>query len=437
MGLPNTLAMLVLLVPVGPQDRDTLVRNDREQYGAGDDWIYNDLERGLAEAKSADKPLMVVFRCIPCEACKQFDEDVARRDPVVREVMDRFVRVRIVQMNRVDLARFRFDFDQSFAIVFLSPDGTLLGRYGTRSSRPEAQDMALEGLRSAMGGALELDAAGDAVKAALAGKQAQPDDGIGSPEDMPLLAGRYPPLIDYEGATARSCLHCHQVAEGFRTTAREQDRLTDREIYPYPDPEVIGLTFDPRGRARVARVRPGSEADAAGIRAGDVIEQLDGQALISVADVQWVLDRAPTDATSLAAAVRREDQGLTVIIGLPEGWRRRGDLSWRASAWDMRKSALGGMRLERLLRAERRELGLPEDGMALRAGHVGEYDDHARAKEAGLQAGDVIVGVDGDHSDRTESDLLASGFRSKRPGESLRVEYLRGTGRHEATIRLP
>lgn len=32
---------------------------------ATDGWIYNDLDKGFAEAKAAGKPLMVVLRCIP------------------------------------------------------------------------------------------------------------------------------------------------------------------------------------------------------------------------------------------------------------------------------------------------------------------------------------------------------------------------------------
>lgn len=419
------------------QDRDTLVRADRDRYGSGDAWIYNDLDRAMTEAKTAKKPILVVFRCIPCEACKQFDEDVARRDPVVREIMDRFVRVRIVQMNRVDLSRFRFDFDQSFAVVFLYPDGRVLGRYGTRSARPEPRDMALEGLRSAMEGALELFEAGDAVRDALAGKQVSAADGVRSPEDLPHVAGRYPPLIDYEGATARSCLHCHQLAEAFRGKARDGEMISDEAIYPYPDPDAIGLRFDPNGRARVASVAPVSVADKAGLLAGDELISLAGQPLVSVADVQWVLHQTPSGPQVLLSEVRRGEETMTVPLNLDTEWRRRGDLSWRASAWDLRRLALGGMKLESLLRAERRRLGIADDKLALRAAHVGQYDDHARAKEAGLVAGDVIIAVDGDDSSRTESDLLAEGLRRKQPGDRLEVDYLRDGQRRKASIRLP
>ncbi len=47
------------------QDRRTQVLNDRKAVEAAGDWIYNDLERGRAEARKTGKPMLVVFRCIP------------------------------------------------------------------------------------------------------------------------------------------------------------------------------------------------------------------------------------------------------------------------------------------------------------------------------------------------------------------------------------
>ena len=37
-----------------------------------------------------------------------------------------------------------------------------------------------------------------------------------------------------------------------------------------------------------------------------------------------------------------------MTLTLPPGWRRAGDLSWRASSWGLRRSALGGLLLEDL-----------------------------------------------------------------------------------------
>src|SRR4051794_30944408 len=101
------LSLIVSLVAAGPlpaPDRDTKVRNDKKAFEASRDWIYNDLGEGVRAAKAADKPLFVVLRCIPCEACQEFDDDVARRDPIIADLLDRYVCVRIVQANTLDLA---------------------------------------------------------------------------------------------------------------------------------------------------------------------------------------------------------------------------------------------------------------------------------------------------------------------------------------------
>ena len=42
------------------------------------DWIDNELPEGVQAAKGENKPLVVVFRCIPCEACLESDDDVER-----------------------------------------------------------------------------------------------------------------------------------------------------------------------------------------------------------------------------------------------------------------------------------------------------------------------------------------------------------------------
>ena len=56
----------------------------------------------------------------------------------MKALMDQFVCVRLVQANRLDLTKFQFDYDLTFSVFFMNPDGTIYGRYGTRSSRKEA-----------------------------------------------------------------------------------------------------------------------------------------------------------------------------------------------------------------------------------------------------------------------------------------------------------
>jgi serine protease Do len=64
-GLFVAALLLFGVAPLGAQDRDTKVRNDREFVQELGGWVYNDLDAGLAEAKKTGKPLFVVIRCIP------------------------------------------------------------------------------------------------------------------------------------------------------------------------------------------------------------------------------------------------------------------------------------------------------------------------------------------------------------------------------------
>src|SRR5262245_40965952 len=150
------LAVVMLLSsPCLSQDRPTKVRNDRQHVESEGFWIYNDLPRGIREAEESKKPLLVVFRCIPCEACAKLDERVVERDPVIQDLLAQFVCVRIVHANGMDLSLFQFDYDQSWAAFFLNPDLTIYGRYGTRSHQTESDyDVSLEGFADSMSAAL-------------------------------------------------------------------------------------------------------------------------------------------------------------------------------------------------------------------------------------------------------------------------------------------
>ncbi len=417
------LGLLLLATQATAQDRDAKVRNDRKAFVASQDWIYNDLSEGVRAATAADKPLLVVFRCIPCEACQEFDDDVARRDPIIRDLLDEFVCVRIVQANTIDLTRFQHDFDQSFAAYLMNPDLTIYGRFGTRSGRPEHEDISLEGLRKAMQAALRMHRDYPGVKPSLAGKQVK-QARFKTPRDYPSLSGKYGETIDYEGKAAKSCMHCHQVREAERLVYRSaREPVPDEVLFPYPDPAVLGLKMDPRAMATVEWVTPVSIAGKAGLEDGDEIVILAGQPLLSIADLQWVLHGAPASA-KLKAQVRRGGKLADLTLDLPRGWRR-GDISWRATTWDLRRMGLGGLKLAEIDAEGRDRAKLSNKSMALRVEHVGEYGEHAVAKRAGFLTGDIIVSFDGLTSRKSESELLAYALQEKRPGDEVDVTVLR------------
>jgi len=407
------------------QDRRTKVLEDRAEVEADGYWIYNDLPRGIEEAKKTGKPLLVVFRCLPCEACAQLDSDVVERDPLVRLLLDRFVCVRIVHANGMDLAQFDFDYDQSLAAFLMNADKTLYGRYGTRSHQTESdQDVSLEGFAAALEAALELHRGYPANRAQLVAKRGGPQE-FPVPEQSPAWQGKYADKIDYEGKVVQSCLHCHQVGEAKRLFYRDQGQpIPDKVLFPYPHPKIVGLQMNPKAAARVREVTPDSPAAKAGFQAGDRIIELAGQPLISTADLQWVLHNAADEAT-LPAVVARDGQQVALEFALPAGWRRAGDISWRATSWDLRRLADGGILFEELSDDERKAAGIEPGKLALRAKHVGEYGEHAAAKNAGFRNGDILVELNGQTDRLRETDLLARLVNERKPGDKVPAVVLR------------
>ncbi|MAS93203.1 MAG: hypothetical protein CMO55_08405 [Verrucomicrobiales bacterium] len=49
----------------GKKTRDEMVIEDRVDLKGNSDWIYNDIETAKDAARQANKPLLIVFRCIP------------------------------------------------------------------------------------------------------------------------------------------------------------------------------------------------------------------------------------------------------------------------------------------------------------------------------------------------------------------------------------
>ena len=433
------LAALALAPTVAQErkTRDMLVREDRANVEGDGFWIYNDLPAALGKAKETGKPLLVVFRCIPCDACAKLDADIVERDPQVRELLQKFVCLRIVHANHLDLALFQFDYDQSFAAFFMHADKTIYGRYGTRSHQTKSEDdVSLEGFTKALTAALELHKSYPGNASSLAGKSSQDKPAHAVPEQYSQLRGKYTGKLDYEGKVAQSCIHCHQVGEAQRHEFRAAGKpLPDKLLFPYPHPKTFGLVMDPKEKATVKRIVTGSQAERDGFQAGDEIVSLARQPLLSLADIQWVLHNAPAEG-KLPAVVRRKGQTRSVErqLALEKGWRQLGDLSWRSTSWSLRRMTTGGMVLEDVSEDARRKAGLAADALALRVRYLGQYGPHAAAKQAGFRVGDVILSVGGRAEPMRETDLFAL-LVQKKANEQVPFIVLREGKRQELTLR--
>jgi serine protease Do len=419
--------VLVLALPAAAQNpRDKKVLDDRKKVEAAGYWIYNDLPKAFDEAKKSGKPMVVIFRCIPCVECVKLDDDLVDTNRVLRPLLDRYVRARVVSTNGLDLSLFAYDYDQSFACFLLNADGTIYGRFGTRSHRTNwVGDVSIEGLAKALEAGLALHAGYPKNKSSLAAKRG-PAPAFPTPEKFPMLRDRYGPKLDYKAPTvSRTCIHCHQIGDAIKNYHREKkEPLPDTVLFPYPHPKAQGLILDPREKTKVLKVEPGSPAEKTGFRAGDDIRAMNGQPLLSIADVQWVLHWTPGTGGTIKVELVRDGRKQELTWVLAKGWRQRDDLSWRSSSWGLRRMATGGMRLEEIAPGDR-PAGTTKDGMALLVKHVGQYGPHAAAKNAGFRVGDVIVSFDGKTDLTRETDVLAHALTARKPGERVKVKLVR------------
>src|SRR5256885_10087136 len=171
-GLWLVVSALVFSLPGAEvKPRDAAVRKDRDTVGSGSRWIYNDYRRGFAEAKRTGKPLLVVLRCVPCQACAGIDAAVLLEETDLAPLLDQFVLVRVIDANTLDLKLFQFDYDLSFSALFFNGDGTIYGRYGSWRHQKDPQVKTTADLKRALEGALAIHKGYPANKAALAGKQ--------------------------------------------------------------------------------------------------------------------------------------------------------------------------------------------------------------------------------------------------------------------------
>ena len=349
------------------------------------------------------------------------------------------MRVRVVQGNGMDLSLFQFDYDLTFAVFFMNADKTIYGRFGTRAEYENAaKDISIDGFKLALEGALALHEGYPENKTALAAKTG-PEPLKKTPEAFPALL-QYTATLNFNQSVDRQCIHCHQIGEAQREIHwYDRKSIPDEVLYPFPMPDVLGLHFSPKHRAKISKIVSGSSAEQDGFRRADEILTLNGQPIISVADVQWVLHRAPEN-TTLPATVDRHGKEINLTLTLNPGWRKGSNISWRTTTGELRLVALGGMVLQDLSDTERQRKGIGKTEMALNVKTVSRRSrrssSETNAQKAGIRRGDIVVGY-GDRTDRlTESGIIAYVLQDKPQAQTLPVKLLRNGERVEVELSL-
>ncbi len=365
------------------------------------------------------------------------DRQVAGRDDAeLAQLMEKFVCVRIVQGWGMDLSLFQFDQELTWAVFFLNADKTIYGRYGSRSEHKNTTNaISLDGLKKAMEAALKFHAGYPGNKADFTGKKGAAPSWP-TPEAIPELKGKKN-AIPADG-TRGGCIHCHQAHDAELWSVRALNKPpSDRLVWPFPMPGRVGLLLDVKERATVKSVDPGSPAEKGGFKAGDSIVKLGGQAILSIADVQWVLHNAPEPVT-IDAEIERDGKPAKASLALDAGWRKKDDFTWRVVTWSMRNRLLGTQPLDVLTEDDRQKQGVTAGQLGLRIkGFPPDWvQDKNKQGAQKFQKDDVLLDVDGRKGLSGEGGLLGY-LVQKKPGESAEFTVLRGGKPMKVQLTIP
>jgi hypothetical protein len=317
----------------------------------------------------------------------------------------------LTRIDDQDLNLFEFDYDLTLMVFFLNAEGQVYARFGGRDAESPDRRQSLEGLHYTMESVLRMH---DDEQKVFARRAEKAPKFVSDALSVPRF-GR--------------CLHCHRVKEILNNDLKKKGKWSPEMIWRFPLPENLGFDLEiDRGNV-IKDIRDKTPASASGLRAGDVLQLLNGVPVHSFGDAQFALDIAPSSGSS-EVVYRRGDQVHKNRLSLPEGWRKT-DLTWRPSMQQLVPSArLSG---RDLTEEEKKARGLAARQLAFRQ----KEPVSSQAEAAGIRAGDIILGVDDrPFLDMDVYDFLRYVQHHYLVGDRLTVNILRDDKRMNVNMTL-
>ena len=435
---PFILSTLLVpcLVPSANADDELLDRIQDEHARGTDHWVYNDIEAARVVAQTTGKPMFVTFRCVPCKNCNAFDAEVAKGSSLITDFASKeFVCVRQVEMKNVDLSQFQFDHDLSWAAMFINADGTVYGRYGTQSAKgPDAYN-SIEGLKATMDRVLKLHANYPNNKEELKGKRGKqkPYKTAMEMPGLPKNAKRFK-----ETTTRKTCIHCHMIHDAENQFAQKSGTFKQDMLWRYPLPENIGITIDPKHGRRIA-----AKQDGVPVPVGHEISHVNGQAITSIADIQWVLHNLPGESALVSittTSLETSKSGTKVWVPSTVGFRtkpgwKKTDISWRGSIYSL--SPVFPVHAPPLPEDKRNKFSMKEGDPALEVRWINlDRPGGKQAFQAGLREGDVILKVNGKTVPPIPQKFQTYIKLNHKVGDTLTLDILRKGKAQQITVEL-
>lgn len=352
----------------------------------------------------------------------------------------------MTDLRGVDLARHRFDFDLTFAVLLMRADGHVYHRYGGRDARGPDSWVSEASFRAVLETTLVEHAAWTERGAEEDGTASEGSDAdlpSAKPGDAPTISASSSPLrLENVPAFAErdhgACIHCHSVFESLYRQRRADGDLRPEDPWAYPPPSRIGLDLDRVEQRRITSVDPDSPAARAGLAAGDRLLRIGATPIATASDLMHALDRVPAAGAELAVRLRRGDEERGATLALEPGWRASppAEFAWRPIKWALEPvPGFGGTVLSG---EERAAAGLADEPFAFRITYFVDQGPRAysgwAAQGAGLARGDLVYGV-GDRRAFDSMDHFHAWWRlTRRPGERVALRFVRDGERREVEL---
>ena len=282
------------------------------------------------------------------------------------ELEEKFVRLRISNMADVDIGKFEFDFDTTFAVMVLNKDGQIISRYGGRDAQSPESFITLPSLKKALVRSLDLHQKSQenliTLPKALKSRQAQ---------SYPFVAN-----------VAMRCVHCHDVASAQAFEMFESPSFDlAKDIWIHPEPISLGLDLDPDDGATLLKAT--GLAKEAGLTKGDRILSVNDIPVSTFTDIQYQLHRLSVDTESVKIGIK--DKKI-IALKLRDNWKHS-DITWRRLGIRLEPSAgFGGTPLSA---KEKAALKLPTDGFAVTVSFL----NFPKPENTPLKDGDIVFSV--------------------------------------------
>ncbi len=329
-------------------------------------------------------------------------------------------------MAKVNLSMFRFDYNLTFAVLLMNADGTIYHTFAGRDWTDPMSHLTMPTLVQLLHDTLPEHAAYQ--------KNPQPPK-LATPfsiEQYPTLARRI------KAGKKPDCMHCHMVGEYKYSSLKERGRYRLSDFMTYPDPITVGLKLQQTPQTAVASVEKRSAAAKAGLKAGDVIAQVNDTAVSTFGDLQRALHDAPDKGGTLTMQVRRGEATLTKTLRLKKRWKHMDPryFAWRADKWAMwPRPGFGGQVLKA---GELAKAKLPTGTFAIRVSYVVTWNQYSftgrAAQKAGIKKGVILLSTDGKRDFESEAHWQAWFRMTRRVGVPVKLEVLDGGARKVLTL---